>query len=208
MPRARSRRFSRASVASACELGERSRRAFGGVPLGELSASRSLTARATSCCWAPSWMFRSSCLARSSCAATIRRRDARSSSISRTLRSTSPAWAARSRTSRSFDGFIGSFGSIRRTARRGPRPGPEPRPRLAGQRRKGVAEEGHRKRDLAPGPPPRAEARSHRSHTRAPCAPPLRPGSGPCGAGRRRAVRAPHAGGELGQHLVGVARPP
>ena len=44
----------------------------------------------------------------SSCAATIRRRDSRRSSISRTFRRTSPACAAMSRTSFAFVGFIGS----------------------------------------------------------------------------------------------------
>ena len=53
-------------------------------------------------------MSRSNFFARSSCAATIRRRDSRRSSISRTFRRTSPACAAMSRTSFAFVGFIGS----------------------------------------------------------------------------------------------------
>ena len=52
-------------------------------------------------------------LRRSSCAATIRRRESRRSSISRTLRSTSPACAAMSRMSFAFVGFIGSAGRER-----------------------------------------------------------------------------------------------
>ena len=55
-----------------------------------VSARRCFTANATSCCCAPSWMFRSRAFARTSCAATMRRRDSRRSSISRTLRSTRP----------------------------------------------------------------------------------------------------------------------
>jgi hypothetical protein len=57
-------------------------------------------------------MLRSSAFARASCAATMRRRDARSSSISRTLRSTSPACEATSRSRRSFAGSIGSLAGI------------------------------------------------------------------------------------------------
>ena len=53
-------------------------------------------------------MLRSSRFARSSCAATIRRRDSLRSLINRTLRSTRPACDATSRTSCSFAGFIGS----------------------------------------------------------------------------------------------------
>ena len=53
-------------------------------------ASRAFTASATSCCWAPSWMLRSRRRRSSSCAATIRWREARSSSTSRTFRRNSP----------------------------------------------------------------------------------------------------------------------
>ena len=76
------------------------------------SANRSLTWIATSCCWAPSWMFRSILRRSRSCAATSRRRESRSSSMSRTFRSTRPAWAARSLTKRSFAVFIGSFAGM------------------------------------------------------------------------------------------------
>src|SRR5919198_806222 len=47
-----------------------------------------------------------------SCAATRRWREARRSSISFTLRSTGPAWAARSWINPSFAGFIGSFAGM------------------------------------------------------------------------------------------------
>ena len=91
------------------------RRASRWLSLGRV-ASRfarrpSCTLSATSCCCTPSWMLRSSLRRSSSCAATRRCRDARRSSISRTLRSTSPAWVARSRTSASFAAFIGSSGA-------------------------------------------------------------------------------------------------
>ena len=76
------------------------------------SAKPIFTVRATSCCCAPSWMFRSIRRRSSSCALTILRRDSRSSSMSRTFRSTSPVCDARSRTMRSFTGFIGSLGRI------------------------------------------------------------------------------------------------
>ena len=111
MPRARSRRSSSAP-------GSRSRSAasisaaFAGSRSVRLRARRAFTASATSCCWAPSWMLRSSLRRSSSCAATSRfcaacrsSRRALSSSVSRTLRSTSPAWAARSRTSFSLVGI-------------------------------------------------------------------------------------------------------
>jgi hypothetical protein len=73
-------------------------------------------ASAMSCCWAPSWRLRSSRCRSSSCACTRRRRDARrssmvarSSSVSRTLRRTSPAWEARCCSSLSSAADIGSF---------------------------------------------------------------------------------------------------
>ena len=53
--------------------------------------------------------------ARSSCAATIRRRDSRSSSISRTFRSTRPCLRSEVADELSFVGFIGSFGAHRST---------------------------------------------------------------------------------------------
>ena len=87
-------------------------RAFIGSRSAICSSKRSFTVSATSCCCAPSWMLRSRRLRSSSCALTSRCRDARSSSISRTFRSTRPACEARSRTSRSFDGLIGSFAGI------------------------------------------------------------------------------------------------
>ncbi len=92
--------------------GIRSSRSFSGSFPTSCSASLSCTARATSCCWTPSWMFRSIRRRSSSCAATSRCRDARRSSIRRTFRSTSPAWDARSRTSFSFVGSIGSLAGI------------------------------------------------------------------------------------------------
>src|SRR4249919_511793 len=57
-------------------------------------------------------MLRSSLRRSWSCAVTSRRCEARSSSTRRTLRRTRPACDARSRTRRSFDGFIGSLGGI------------------------------------------------------------------------------------------------
>src|SRR2546426_753446 len=57
-------------------------------------------------------MFLSSCLARSSCAATILRRDSLRSSIRRTFRSTSPACDARSLISLARAGFMGSFSGM------------------------------------------------------------------------------------------------
>ena len=70
----------------------------------------------------------------------------------RTFRSTSPACAARSRTSRSFDGFIGSFAGIadrQRTEQLALVADLERRPRRAGARRRprhrsaGIASDGH-----------------------------------------------------------------
>ena len=163
MPRARSRRSSSVfwisasicvsiSAASAGSRGVRSR------------ASRVFTDSATSCCCAPSWMLRSSRRRSWSCAVTSRRCEARSSSTRRTLRRTRPACDARSRTRRSFDGFIGSLGASRPRGRRGARPGPEPRrrsrPRSSGGPRP------------SRGRPPRAR---RRSATRPPVAAP-RPG--------------------------------
>jgi hypothetical protein len=79
------------------------------------SNKRSFTESATICCWAPSWRFRSSFRRSSSCAVTRRCRDARNclmcsrnSSVSATFRITSPACAARLRTSRSSVGVTGS----------------------------------------------------------------------------------------------------
>ena len=82
---------------------------FGGRPSGsvpgrgrgrsDLPPNRCFTARATSCCWAPSWRLRSSLPPLLIVSRNEPRRDARSSSIRRTLDSTRPAWAARSSTS-------------------------------------------------------------------------------------------------------------
>ena len=69
---------------------------------------------------------------------TSRRCEERSST-SRTFRRTRPAWDARSRTRRSFDGFIGSLGGIatERPPRSSPGPGPRrrSRPRSSGGHR-------------------------------------------------------------------------
>ncbi len=75
-------------------------------------ASRTLTLNATSCCCAPSCRFRSSRRRSSSCAATRRCRDALSSSINRTLRSTRPACDARSPTNLRRAGSRGSFAGV------------------------------------------------------------------------------------------------
>ena len=83
----------RLGLSSICR---RSSTVFPGSRSASCPASRAFTARATSCCCAPSWMFRSRRRRSSSWAATRRCRDIRRSSTSRTLRKTMPACAARS----------------------------------------------------------------------------------------------------------------
>ena len=89
-----------------------------GALVARVWASRRLTASATRCCCAPSWMSRSSRRRSSSWVWTSRSREARSSAArsassasrwassarSRALRSASPAWAARPANSRSSTG--------------------------------------------------------------------------------------------------------
>ena len=123
--RDRSRSRGRASVVSAtsvCSLRSRScSAAFSGSFEAVAPARRSFTARATRCCCAPSWMFRSSRRRSASCAWTIRIRDSRSSSalvdssstrarsslVSARLRTTRAVCAARSVTSFSSAGRSG-----------------------------------------------------------------------------------------------------
>ena len=110
MPRARSRRSSSAACVSPWSW-PTSSRAFCASRSIRPSASLSLTASATSCCCAPSWMLRSSRRRSASCAETSRfcaafRSSSRalSASVRRTLLSTSPAW----------DGEIGDQLLVRR----------------------------------------------------------------------------------------------
>ena len=91
MPRA-DRRFSGASFASTFASATIDSAAVVSVRTTR-STRPSFTASATSCCCAPSWMFRSSFRPLSSCAATIRRRDSRRSA-------TSAAFGARARPGR------------------------------------------------------------------------------------------------------------
>ena len=119
MPRARSRRSSNAVCVSPWSWPTISR-AFCASRSIRPSASLSLTASATSCCCAPSWMLRSSRRRSASCAETSRfcaafRSSSRalSASVSRTLLSTSPAWDARSAISFSSDGDTGSLDGLR-----------------------------------------------------------------------------------------------
>ena len=92
---------------------------FSGSLPTSMDASRALTARATSSCCAPSCRLRSSLRRSSSWAATRRSRDerrssrrARSSAVSRTFRSTRPAWDARSASSFSSANVTGSFAGL------------------------------------------------------------------------------------------------
>src|SRR5215475_11056342 len=116
MPRARSRSSSTAPAASWRSSASSSRSPSVSVPIID-SVMLSLMARATSCCWAPSWMLRSIRRRSSSCAATSRCREAlisssRASSCSRSpaFLSTRPTWAARSASSRSSVGVSDSPG--------------------------------------------------------------------------------------------------
>jgi hypothetical protein len=97
-----------------------------------LRARPSLTFSATSCCWAPSCRSRSSLRRASSCAATSRCREARSSSTrsrrrsrSRALPSTSDAWPAICASSSRSCGVTGS--SRRRSKLRAPSRSPSSR---------------------------------------------------------------------------------
>ena len=124
MPRARSRRSS-----GGLDLGVDLREHLGGLGGSRAvrsRASRVFTDNATSCCWRAVVDVAFEPAALLSCARG-RRCEARSSSTRRTLRRTRPACDARSRTRRSFDGFIGSLGGI--ATESAPRSSPWSRPR-------------------------------------------------------------------------------
>ena len=208
MPRARSRRSSRADVVAVC----RRRRAA----LGRLAdrvrpaarASFSCTARATSCCCAPSWMFALELVARSSsCAPTIRRRDVAELLDQPDVAQDQARPGTRGRASAAaFAGSIGSFARHRdRERAEDLAVVPDLDRRSAGELRElavrpSAAESARRPRrprGRRPDPPPT------RSHTVASVA----PGAPPRGLRHPRQdvvgrVRLGHALGELGEHLV------
>ena len=114
-----------------------------------VSASRSFTASATSCCWAPSWMFRSIRRRSSFCAATSRR--ARPSGRRSARRcGHQPGLRGEVRISRSFAGSIGSLAGMRTDS--APRTSSWWRTSIAdaGIASSGVASDGH----VAPGGTP------------------------------------------------------
>ncbi len=210
MPRARSRRSSSAVWISASICVSISA-ALAGSRAVRSRASRVFTDSATSCCCAPSWMLRSSRRRSWSCAVTSRRCEARSSSTRRTFRRTRPACDARSRTRRSFDGFIGSLGGI--ATESAPRSSPRSRtsttvsPSIVGRASFATTGDVPRARRPSATRPPaaaRADAEPHprRAGARGLAEDLRHPAEDVLGR-----VRLPDAFGELGQHLV-RGRPP